>query len=340
MRRTVLVLLLCWTLPLIEQVTSRAGNLTLIFNFFVLESRPGQTFSSALSAWGDMLSGVVRPDLYVAHGWRFEESPVTWAEAFALLQLAGLVVCAALAARARRRFECTLALVLFGSGILALWSALQIEGAIFDHEVFWISGLGALNTALLIALVLELAARHLPSSPARHARRQQASEGSPEGWPAGGRDTVPSKVATSLACLLIVIAAWRGTAELRHVVEVSASPPDESVITRAVAADLERYLKANQLERPLIRIDQDTWGIAAGVMLRLQKAGLELAVEDDWLPMFTPVIEHRGDESAVLTIAGKVQPVRMQGTVGDAVIVSHDPIYVHRSSTYVPPTTP
>jgi hypothetical protein len=202
----------------------------------------------------------------------------------------------------------------------------QIEGAIFDHEVFWISGLGALNTALLLALVVELA--------------RAFGAGMGWAWAKAGRE-VPVRTAASAICVLIALAAFRGTAQLRHVVRVSANSAEESVITRTLAGELEAYLKANHIERPLVRIDQDTWGIAAGVIVRLQRAGIELAVEDDWLPMFTPVFKSHGTEAAVLTIAGKAQHVRMEGTPGDLVIAARDPIYVHRSATAAsPPTVP
>jgi hypothetical protein len=310
---TLIVLLVCWLPPLIEQLTSRPGNMTQIFNFFVHDSGQGQTGGNALSAWSDMLTGVARRDFYVAHGWKFLESPVRWAEPLALLQLLALALFSAHALRTRKRFEAMLALVLLASGLLALWSASRIEGAIFDHEVFWISGVGAMTAAVVIAFALEFAAGF--------ARSEY---------------TLPRLPPTALACALIAIAAYRGTSELMHIVRTSQHPDEESAMTNTLSNDLEAYLTKNGAGRPLVRIDQDTWGIAAGVILRLQKDGFALAVEDDWLPMFTPVFKRNGGESMDLTIAGKAQHVRMEGTAGDEVVIARDPMYVHRSSAGSP----
>ena len=98
------------------------------------------------------------------------------------------------------------------------------------------------------------------------------------------------------------------------------------------AADLVTYMKAQNLSRPLLKLDQDAWGMAAGVILRLQKAQVPVAIEDDWIVMFTPAFAATGRESAVLTIAGRAQHVRMLDTPGDASVVSRDPIYVHRTA--------
>lgn len=304
---TLAVLLICWAPPLVEQVTSSPGNLTQIFDFFVLQSHPGQTFANGLSAWADMLSGVLRPDFYTAHGWKFVESPVKWAEALAIVQLAGIAMFGARSAWTGSRFGVMLATVLLASALLGLWSALRIEGAIFDHEVFWLSSLGALNIAVLAALLLDLLAGRLPGA------------------------AVPRRLATGILCLLIAVPAYRGTAELRHVIGLSDHPAGESVITKALAADLHTYIRANRIDRPLIVIDQDTWGITAGVILRLQKDGVALAVEDDWLPMFTPVFKRHGGESTALTIAGKGAHVRLESSPDSPVVISRDPMFVHRS---------
>src|SRR5438876_11278106 len=55
---TVLVLVVVWILPLVDQFTGHPGNITRLWTFFVIESHPGQTFSAAFSSWGDMLSGL------------------------------------------------------------------------------------------------------------------------------------------------------------------------------------------------------------------------------------------------------------------------------------------
>lgn len=65
------------------------------------------------------------------------------------------------------------------------------------------------------------------------------------------------------------------------------------------------------------------------MIVNLQKVGIIVSVEDDWMAMFTPTFHATGREEVELMIAGKAQHVRLVGTTGDRVVVSHDPIYVH-----------
>jgi hypothetical protein len=68
-----------------------------------------------------------------------------------MLEMMGVLAAVVLAVRARRRFEAALGGLLLLVSLQALWSATRIEETIFDHEVFWMSSLGALNIALLVS---------------------------------------------------------------------------------------------------------------------------------------------------------------------------------------------
>ena len=154
------MLALFWILPIAEQFTGHPGNISQLWTFFVTEPHHGQRFATAFYAWSDMLTGLTRPDFAVASGLRFRQSPIRWVEAFAILQLVGLATTVTLAAKARRGFELALASLLLLTSLLALWSATRIEETIFDHEVFWMSAVGALNIALLVSLVVGLLQRY------------------------------------------------------------------------------------------------------------------------------------------------------------------------------------
>jgi hypothetical protein len=89
-----------------------------------------------------------------------------------------------------------------------------------------------------------------------------------------------------------------------------------------VAKQLEAYVDRERIVRPLVRIDQDGWPLAAGVILQLQKSGVPVAVEPDWIPMFTPAFAATGREAVVLAIDGKPQHVRSLGKPGDVVVIA------------------
>jgi hypothetical protein len=310
---TGVVLIVLWIPPIVEQLTSHPGNITQLWTFFVSDPHRGQTFATAVSAWSDMVSGLVRPDFYVAHGWPLRESRVKWSEALAVVQLIGLLLSGAWAFRAGRRFEAALAALLVLVALLALGSATRIEGSVFDHEVFWISALGVLNMALLVGLIAGLVLnRRFPS-------------------------LSTASIASTICWLSVVWAAVIGVRHLQEAVVHSANPGVESEAARAVADDLQQYLQHEHIIRPLVRIDQDAWGMAAGVILRLQKAGVPVAVEDDWIAMFTPAFAASGQEPVALTVAGKAEHIRMLDKPGDMVIVERDPLFVHRTpATSIP----
>jgi hypothetical protein len=313
MHVTFAALVVCWAPPILEQLTSRPGNLRLLWSFFMTETHPGPAWSSAVSAWGDMVSGVMRPDFYVARGWPFRESPVRWAEALGVAQLAALVGWMIVSRRSKQTFEFALTVVLALTSLLGLWSATRIEGEIFDHGVFWMSGIGAINTAMLVALGPRLAAARRALQPAQ-------------------------PLAIAGVCLLgVLVPALAGVRELRDVIRQTSSPAAESQAAALVASDLIPYLKEHAIARPLVKLDQDAWGMAAGVILRLQKSRVPVAIEDDWLVMFTPRFAATGREPDILTIAGKPQHIRMLDAPGDAVAVAHDPLFVHHSRSTATP---
>jgi hypothetical protein len=304
---TIAVLIVLWALPIAEQFTGRPGNISQLWTFFVTEPHRGQRLAAAFYAWSDMLTGLLRPDFTVASGLRFRQSPIRWVEAFAVLQLLGLMTAVVVTAKARRGFELALASLLLLASLLALWSATRIEETIFDHEVFWISGIGALNIAVLIALgALAL------------------------------RDRIPNSLQTSTATAticwaLFAVYAATGFREMFATVAASSNPPAESEVVSTVATQLQQYFERERIVRPLVRIDQDAWPLAAGVILRLQKDGVPVAVENDWVPMFTPAFAASGRETVVLAIDGKPQHVRSLGKPGDSVVIELDPqLFVHR----------
>lgn len=301
---TAAVIAIAWLPPAVEEITAPRGNLTLLWDYFVRSSHAGQPFAVALSAWSDMLTGIIRPDFVVAHGSPFIESPVKWAEAVTLLQLFGLVVVGIDSWRRHNRFEMALAAILTSASLLALWSAMRIDDVPDDHAIYWMVVIGILNLAVIGGTLLDRlwgtfnAASHL-------------------------------RLAQGLAVVALVASADGGVTELRRVVEATHVPGGEKDTVAAVAGDVERYVRGAGLSRPVIRLDQDAWGIGAGVIVTLQKHGVPLAVENDWLVMFTREFAESGAEPAAITIAGTTLHVRLLETPGQETISSRDPIWAH-----------
>jgi hypothetical protein len=300
---TAAVAALAWTPPLIEQATHSPGNLAALWNFFAAGGSTGQPLRAAFAAWAVMLSGVVRPDFYLAHGWTLRLNHSGWAEAWAIGQMLLLVCSAVLSIRAGRRFQLYLSAFLFTTSLLALWSVTRIAGDIMDHEIFWISGLGLLNTAVVADAIISALAPH------------------------GLLSGVSSRRAAIASGVLVMFCAVAGLSKLNGIRAQSLAPSVETTAIQRVARDVQAYLQREGAERPLIKIDQDSWGLAAGVLLQLQKAGVAYAVDEDWLPMFTETARAAGHESAVLSISGATRHVILRGQPGTVAVAESDPVF-------------
>jgi hypothetical protein len=300
---TAVTLVVLWAVPFYEQLTGvPRGNLTELYRFFAQQTRAGQPLHAAVSAWADMMIGPLRPDFYVAHGWPFVESPVRWAEWGALVTLA---LVGAFGIRGMRRhdwFDQALAGLLLLAAAVSLWSTTRIEERIFDHDVFWIVGLGALGIAVAVDGLIPIVV--VPTTPS---------------WP---------RPAFWACVVLLGVAGAAALRDVERVVQQSTNPPADAAIARAVADDLRTYLDRERVRRPLVKIDQDAWGYAAGAILDLQKRGRIVSVEEDWVVMFTPEFRATGQEDAVVTIAMPPEHLRLEAR-GIRVISTHEPVYAH-----------
>lgn len=305
---TAIVLAVCWALPVYEQFTARPrGNVTELTQFFLHHAASGQPLGIAVSAWSDMLVGVLRPDFYVAHGWPFVESPVRWAEATALLLLGLLVLSCVRAARERDHFTLALSVELMVAALVGLWSVTRIDEKVFDHDVFWLAGVGT----LMLAVALDTGRRLV-------WRRTVGA----------GAGVVAMRVCFAVAASVAILSA---TTQVRRAVSASRAPSEDATMVRALADDLQRVLASNDWRRPSITIDQDAWGVVAGAILDLQKRGQEVAVPDDWVVMFTPVFAKNGAEDITIHVAMADTHARL-GARGLPVISSHGPLWAHAES--------
>jgi hypothetical protein len=274
------VLIVLWALPIWEQISRTPGNFTKLWRYFAVRDEASQPFRSAYAAWTDMLAGMARLDLRLAEGSPFRRSRIPWAEGWAGAQVALLAITALIAARAGRRFGAALAALLVFASITALWSVTRIQDAIVDHEVFWISGFGVLGTAVLLDAAMA----------AGGERRARASR----------------RVTSTLCGLAVCLMAFLGVFQLRRITNETFSPRPQQAAAAALAEALkQRVSSVSGAGRPMVRIEQDVWPVAAGVLVNLQKSGVPFAVEDDWLPMFTEAAATTGRETEVVEITGR-----------------------------------
>jgi len=271
-----------WSPVAVEQLTRSPGNLARIAAFFAGGGPPGQTVHAALAAWTTELASVVGPRFIVAMGFDFEPAAGWWSAAVAVVQLTAL---AAVFAIARRRGNPTIQWLIgvcLLASTVALASVLRISGRVVDHEVFWISALGALNVAAAAGGTLALA-----------AERARA-------WQLAARIAAGALVATA------VVVGAAGMNGVRH----RGRTPDDHAVD-AVTEGIQRAFTESGAHRPLFRIEGDIWPIAAGALLQLDKVRQPFAVDEPWVNVFGDQFRAIGREDAVLTIAGSVGAPRV-----------------------------
>jgi hypothetical protein len=187
------------------------------------------------------------------------------------------------------RFQAMVAVLLCLASIAALWSVTRIAGDILDHEVFWISGLGLMNVAVLVDFVI--------------ARARAALKGAPDG----------SRVPAVCAALMLVPAAL-GIVELRRVNALTFRPGDQELAAGTLAEAVVKYARDEGRPKLLLQIDGPAWGVAAGVVVQLQKAGLPFAVSQDAVWMFSEATAPRGDEARTIAISAAARHEQLLST--------------------------
>jgi hypothetical protein len=190
-------------------------------------------------------------------------------------------------------------MVLLVAGV-ALWSATQIRDTPMDHDLFWLSGVGALGLAAIVAAAIDWFSPRMSAS-------------------ALGRCAA---VATMAVC------AGFGIARLFHVAGQSNVPPDDVAAIRKASGASLHFLQQHRLARPLVVIDQDVWPYAVAVLLEFEKHGQPFSVETDWLPMFTDDAALNGREDGAMAIAGARRHLVERERPGDTIIAEAPPIFV------------
>ena len=289
-----------WLPTFVEQATASPGNLSLIWSFFTADAARGQSFRAAFLAWTAMLTAIVRPGFSVADTGLLRTSHSAILQACAIAELVLLAVAAATAARRRRRFETNLALFCLAASLVALWSVTRIEGEIMGYEILWISALGALNVGAIVA-----------------------------GFASSFVDAAPApRLALGVCAALLLVCVANGFSRLFEMRARSFAPAPQTEAIQIAAAGIQDFLRREQIARPFVDVDQNSWGLAAAVLLQLQKAGIPYAVDDDWLPMFTDSARAAGNERMAISVAGAERHVLIHDRPGVEPVLDAGPIFV------------
>jgi hypothetical protein len=279
------ILVPLWILPLAEQITSSPGNMTLIYRFFTSDAGERPALSEALSIFTRALSAPFNPVLGMAVERRFLNGGDFASVMIAASQLALLPYAWRISRRKKQHFAAALCLCLFLVSLAAFGAVMGIKGAVDDHQVWWISIVGLLNTIALFASVSERV----------------------DLWLARAGPLMPKVMPVAFTALLIAVGLY-GAARLKsqHALAVRTSG-----VVRALTRDVRDHFEKHGVRRPLVRIEQAMWPHAAGVILQLLKQRMDVTVEPDWTPMFGTQMAASGREDGELAFAGPMLAERL-----------------------------
>jgi hypothetical protein len=304
LKRSAWVCAVLWLVPIGEAFSGSKSNAAALWRFFVADAGPGHSLREALINWSYGLSSLLRPDFILGWGGHFELSHLSWSVPCAIGQLLLLAVIGKYDLKAGRRFEGCLAIVAFAASAVALWSLTRIRGDILDHDVFRIAALGTFNLAIIFGAGL----RVFFDAPANS-------------W--GGRTFAPVVAYVLVFALAVIV----GVRDLEQLTSFERRRTDRRAIVAAYSA-IRNYIEAERIQKPLFRIDNDKWGSAAGILLRLGQDGTSGTVQNADLSMFPKAFAATGEEDAVITLANLDLHRELRARPDTVVLVGSGPLYV------------
>lgn len=296
--------LILWLPPVIEALANGGGNLGALWRFFQSESATGQPLRDACAVWSYGLAGVLRPDFGLPWGGHFVLHGLEWMMPAAIAQAVLLPAIAIRSANAARPFDAAVALAAFLATVTGLWAITRIEGAIVDHEIFWLAALGALNLAIIAAAALRLI---------------------------GGAwiDHAASRIARPACASLMLLTAFLGVQHLRDLTSYEMRRTTPRRIPMAYDA-IRTFMRDEAVRKPVIEMQAGSWSEGAGVMLRLLQDDVPAAVTDASVPIFTRAFAPAGDEDALITISPRYGYHReQQARPGNITLLEADPVFVN-----------
>lgn len=292
-----------WSLPIVEAISHRGGNLAALWRFFVTDSAPGHPLREAILSGSYGLTGLLRPDLDLPWAGHFAMS-LPWLSVAGIgLEIVLLLAIAGSDLRAGRRFEGCLAATALVATLLGILALTRVRGDILNHDLFRLTAIGTLN----LAIILAMAFRVVSGMATRWIEPQRAR-----------RVTY-----TLLAVVVVVI----GVRDLRSMTAFERRHQERSPIVPAFEA-IRVYTAQQGVRKPIVRIDADRWGEAAGVLLRLIQNGTPVAVMPDHVPTFSTALAPTGDEDAIVTFANLELHRELRAQPETAVLLQSFPLFV------------
>ena len=265
------IAVVCWLLPIAEELDNRPGNLTAILRFF-FGSESGRPFPEAFRIWADTMSALVTNRLAIPAGHAALSTASVLPIALAVGQMLALMVVVA-RPRGNDAFERSLAAAGLLSAGVALWSASRISVPIGDYHVFWMSIIGALNWATLAAAATSGLCRRLFKVPA-------------------------PRLAFVIHPVLIAGLVYASSQSLLTTQRRGGSRSRVANQIKAAADAIGGDMRDRGYPRVVVHGGSGAWGEVGGVVLELYKRNVPVAVDSGSAFLFGKPLVATGKEVA------------------------------------------
>jgi hypothetical protein len=326
-------------------VTNADGNLSKIVRFFLTENPadPTAPFMQAVRVWAAALVDPFGPGLHFAVGGLLAREASTPVVALALFIVALLIAAgwrtrgpaphpSPLPASGARESASPLPFEGRGQGegsqlvdawfcricavasLAAMFAMTGVRQGYGDYMVIWISAIGVMNGAALMAWLFTSIASRVATVPVRIV---------PGRWV---RWIVPI-----VTCTVLIAATTHGALDLERLRAeraAAARSGDFRVRGESIYVALRAFLAKARVRRPLIRV-AGTWDNASALALQLHKRRQPVAISDDAIWLVGPQFKRDGTEDADLTLADRSERQAVTARDGDCMLIERHGLSLH-----------
>ncbi|MGC8658417.1 MAG: hypothetical protein ACP5U1_05025 [Desulfomonilaceae bacterium] len=296
---SLVILILVWFAPVLEELTHSPGNLTKLYHFFA-RRQDNHNLLEAVAAFSFQISwlGLLFPD--DTGGLMSGRELQVISIAVAATQFVSLVFVYRINILKRQYLNAAIAGTTFIGSFLGIVSIITIKGPIYGYLISWMSGFGLTAYAVTLSALVD--------GFIGYARNFY-------------HEAVGSRFSAGVAIILIVgcvSTVLRGLSDLPQRLAAPFEPRCSSAEERKIkelSECLLSYIAKQKIARPLILWDHDRWPTGIGVILQLAKSKRAFGQEG----LFGDDYAVNGKEDAVIVIKGHVETVKS----GYKLICSH-----------------
>jgi hypothetical protein len=298
------LMVLAWWPPLAEEWSNRPGNLSKLARFFI-EPSGAQAWTTSALVWGSSISAAFKSGFQIPTGVTLRPVDGTGWVVIATIQLLALVLAGRESGRRGDRFLSALCYLGATASIVSLWSITRIREFVADYLVFWVSVIGLLAWAALVAATVS----RLSLVTSFEAR--------------------PGRQRLTAAFAIVVVSLFVAT-EVAQFRNNTRLPPEEPARRVSVLTDsLLAYLRDQGARRPVVRISQAVWSDGAGIVVQLYKRGVAVMVPASTVNLFGKPLAPTSEPDAVVYVVDPTTHAQLSKRPHDDFVAAEGGVYVH-----------